>query len=82
MIVDAILRELYAGAPVVNQAETEPYELPENLERLFAGKVAARSGAEAAVADCCPPPEQRSCCDPEDKADCCGAASGEGCGCR
>jgi hypothetical protein len=78
MIVDAILRAVYAGAVVSCQPEAEPYEFPENLERCFAGKAMAQT-AEAA---CCPPAEQRSCCEPEDKADCCGDSSGEGCGCR
>jgi hypothetical protein len=82
MILDAVMREVYAGEVVEYQAQVEPYELPENLARFFAGRVAAQTIAEAAEADCCPPAEQRSCCDPEDKADCCGAASGEGCGCR
>jgi hypothetical protein len=71
MILDAILREVYAGAVVEPQAQVEPYTLPENLARFFAGRVA-----------CCPPAEQRSCCDLEDKDECCGASSGEGCGCR
>jgi hypothetical protein len=85
MILDAILREVYAGAVVERQAQMEPYELPENLARFFAGKVAAAEApAEATTtpAACCPPAERRSCCEPEDKAECCGAATGEGCGCR
>ncbi|MGH2946116.1 MAG: DUF2703 domain-containing protein [Solirubrobacteraceae bacterium] len=90
MILDAILREVYAGAVVERQAQVEPYELPENLARFFAGKIAAAAAetpAEAAATPpvrsaCCPPAERRSCCDPEDKAECCGASSGEGCGCR
>ncbi|MGH3031932.1 MAG: DUF2703 domain-containing protein [Gaiellaceae bacterium] len=90
MILDAILRDVYAGQVVKHAAEAEPYQLPENLERFFAGKVAAElTDAPAEVtaeapleAGCCPPAEQRSCCDPEDKAECCGASSGEGCGCR
>lgn len=82
MILDGIMREVYGGAAVEDLAQAEPYQLPENLERFFAGKVAAQATAEVAEADCCPPSEQRSCCDPEDKAECCGASSGEGCGCR
>jgi len=90
MILDAMLREIYAGAVVEHEARAEPYELPENLERFFAGKVATEvTDAAGEVSDeaplqvgCCPPAEQRSCCDPEDKAECCDASSGEGCGCR
>jgi Domain of unknown function (DUF2703) len=90
MILDAILREVYPGTVVEHQAPVEPYELPANLERFFADKVAAavtEAPAETAAqaptqADCCPPAERSSCCDPEDKAECCGTSTGRGCGCR
>jgi hypothetical protein len=82
MIVDAILREVYGGAVVEREPEPEPYDLPENLERFFAGKVLAQTAEAPEEPDCCPPAKQRSCCDPEDKAECCGASTGEGCGCR
>jgi hypothetical protein len=58
--------------------DPEPYELPENLERFFAGKAAAGPAAAA----CCSPAEQSSCCEAEDKAECCGTATGTACGCR
>jgi hypothetical protein len=58
------------------------YELPENLERFFAGKAGAVVAAVPGQAECCTSAEQSSCCDPRDKAECCGAASGEACGCR
>jgi hypothetical protein len=90
MIVDAILREVYGGTVVEAPSEAKPYELPENLERFFAGKAAAKvaeapvqvSAAVPVRADCCPPAERHSCCRPEDEADCCGASSREGCRCR
>jgi hypothetical protein len=90
MILDAILRGVYAGPVVTYEAEAERYELPENLERFFAGRVAAEFAAAPGdvtaeappQVGCCPPAEQRTCCDPEDKADCCGSSSGESCGCR
>jgi hypothetical protein len=90
MILDAILREVYGGAAVNREFDAEPYYLPENLERFFAGggpAEPARAHAHAVAAapaqtDCCSPTEQRSCCEAEDKAECCGASSGEGCGCR
>lgn len=82
MILDAILREVYAGTVVTHEALAEPYELSQNLERFFAGKAAAEVADAPARSGCCPPEEQRSCCNPEDRAECCGSARGEGCGCR
>jgi Domain of unknown function (DUF2703) len=90
LIVDAILREVYGEAVVKRGPDAASYELPENLERFFAGRVAAephQAPAQAAAAapvhaDCCSPAGQRSCCDAEDKAECCGAATGGSCGCR
>ena len=78
MILDAILRAVYGGASVERERDAEPFELPENLERFYAGKLLG----EAAQANCCSPEEQGSCCDAEDKAECCGAATGHSCGCR
>jgi hypothetical protein len=63
------------------EPEAELYELPENLERFFGGRVATQT-AEPQPVGCCPPAEQHGCCEPEAKAVCCGAASGEGCGWR
>jgi uncharacterized protein DUF2703 len=87
MITDAILREVYRDPAVEREPDLEANDLPENLERFFAGKKAAEAGPptaaqEPAQAGCCPPSEQRSCCDPKDKAECCGTSSGNGCGCR
>jgi hypothetical protein len=78
MILDAILREVYGGSAVERARHPEPYELPENLERFFAGKAAAVPAATA----CCSPAEQSSCCEAEDKVECCGTATETGCGCR
>ncbi len=75
MIIDAILREVYAGATVARSGTERPYELPENLGRFFADRSAAQSA-------CCSKDEQDTCCEPEDKAECCGAASGGSCGCK
>jgi hypothetical protein len=82
MILDAILRAAYGGEMVERQRDAEPYELPENLERLYAGKLLGEAAQAAVQTDCCPLEEQGSCCDAEDKAECCGAATGESCGCR
>jgi Domain of unknown function (DUF2703) len=78
LILDAILREVYGGSAVERARHPEPDELPENLERFFAGKAAAVPAATG----CCSPAEQSACCEPEDKAECCGTATGTGCGCR
>ena len=75
MIVDAILRQVYAGAAVEAELEAEPYELPENLDRFFAGKGRTQAAAGSAEAACCPPAQQLSCCDDQDKAECCGAST-------
>jgi hypothetical protein len=85
MILDAILRAVYADAIVEREPDAEPYELPENLQRFFAGKAlaeAAQAAQAPAQAECCSPEEQGSCCDAVDKAECCGAATGGSCGCR
>jgi hypothetical protein len=81
MIVDAIMREAYAGNVVEHEPEAGGYELPDNLERFFASTAAAQTTADAA-AECCPPGERRTCCDPEHKVECCGASTGQACGCR
>jgi hypothetical protein len=86
MIVDAILRSVYGAAPPPRPAQ--PYTLPENLRRFFAGRSAStrqvRSlpvpGADAEA--CCGAAELQFCCGPADKAECCGAATDRGCGCR
>lgn len=78
MIVDAILQEVYAEPTVEHPTNTQPYSLPENLNRFFAGNAAAaRPGAA-----CCSAEEQRSCCAAADKAQCCGSSTAGGCGCR
>lgn len=81
LVVDAILREVYAGVAVERETEVTSYELPENLARFFAASASAEPASVAEAAGCCSPAVQESCCEPEDKAECCGAAGGE-CGCR
>jgi hypothetical protein len=88
MIVDAILRHVYGAAP--EPAPVQPYELPANLRRFFAGKMStepARSipdtpPMQAVHPDCCPADEQDTCCDASAKADCCADGAQRGCGCR
>jgi len=76
MIVDAILRHVYGGAPSRAPVEAASYELPENLARFFSGKGASTESA------CCPLSERESCCEAEAKEECCGASTGERCACR
>ena len=97
MIVEAILRQVYGGAGEAGggaaagmgavagdggEPDAEPYQLPENLERFYAGKTAAAGQQQA----CCSPAKQETCCEPGDKAECCGTALGENpggsCGCQ
>lgn len=62
MLVDAILREVYAGMGVNAEPEAEPYELPENLERFFAGKIGTRTAAAPeGVAECCGAASKEGC---------------------
>jgi hypothetical protein len=77
MIVDAILRQVY-GAGERAVAPVAVVEVPENLERFFAGK--AQLVAESA--SCCSPAEQAACCEPSAKASCCGDGSSGNCGCQ
>ena len=82
LIVDAILRQVY-GQPTA-QVEDRPYELPDNLQRFFAGNSVAAEETEESVpvaeSACCSPAEQNTCCAAEDKAACCTEAVD--CGCR
>jgi hypothetical protein len=73
MIVDAILRQVYAAATVATEPDAESFALPENLARFF---------ADRAAAGCCSADEQGSCCEVEAKAECCGAPGAGSCGCR
>ena len=79
MIVDAILRAVYAGKQLPAGASDAVADVPENLERFFAGKARQQTaGSES----CCAPAEQASCCEPAEKASCCGGAPAGSCGCR
>lgn len=77
MIVDAILREVYAGAPRAADAIPAGAEASENLMRFFDGKT-----RQAAAAGCCSAAERASCCEPSQKASCCGDTVSGGCGCK
>lgn len=64
LIVDAILAEVYGGA--ARRPPTTPddaYELPDNLERFFAGGAGCGSPAAEAEA-CCEPAATAACCGP------------------
>jgi hypothetical protein len=82
LVVDAILREVYAGGVVEREIETTTYALPENLARFFASGAAVEAASPVEDEACCSPEEQGTCCELEDKAECCGTSAGAGCGCR
>lgn len=71
LVVEALLRELAGAAGT--------HEIPENLRRYFAGKVATASPDSE---PCCAPAELASCCDADGKAGCCEAPAPADCGCR
>jgi hypothetical protein len=79
MIIDAILREVYADQSGTAPA-TVPFEdVPVNLKRFFSGK---RQQTAAEESLCCPPAEEVSCCEPSEKASCCATADSATCGCK
>jgi hypothetical protein len=82
LIIDAILREVYAGPPPAAPVAALGAEVPDNLRQFFAAKANQRRNQVGPVANCCSPAEQASCCDAAEKASCCGDAAAGGCGCR
>ncbi|MGQ0572558.1 MAG: DUF2703 domain-containing protein [Armatimonadota bacterium] len=79
MIVDAILREVYAGQPQ-SAPEQGPFEdVPGDLTRFFAGKAQQKATEESS---CCSVGEQASCCEPTEKASCCSSPDSGSCGCK
>jgi hypothetical protein len=79
MIIDAILREVYAAQPASAPAAVPFEDVPENLKRFFSGK---RQQTVAEEALCCPAAEEAFCCEPSEKASCCGTADSASCGCK
>ena len=81
LIVDAVLRQVYGQT--TDSVEDRSYQLPDNLQRFFAGQ-SAPTGTVGSVpvtrSECCSPAEHETCCEPEDKAGCC--TETVGCGCR
>ena len=75
MIVDAILREAYAGK---EQPAAPSADVPENVLRFFAGKEQRAAESNS----CCSSAVQATCCDASEKASCCGVAPADGCGCQ
>jgi hypothetical protein len=70
MIVDAILREVYAAQPPSAPAAVRFTDVPENLKRFFSSKTQQKSL-------CCPPAEKVRCCEASEQA----SDSGS-CGCK
>jgi hypothetical protein len=79
MIIDAILREVYAGQSQSISMAVPLEDVPENLKRFFSGKTQQRAAAESS---CCPVVEEVSCCEPSEKASCCDTADSATCGCK
>jgi hypothetical protein len=79
MIIDAILREVYAEQPVSAPAAVPFEDVPENLKRFFSGK---RQQTVAEEPLCCLATEEAFCCEPSEKASCCGTADSATCGCK
>jgi hypothetical protein len=79
MIIDAILREVYASQLVSVPAGVPFGDVPENLKRFFSGKTQQQAAAESS---CCPLVEEVSCCEPSEKVACCGTADSASCDCR
>ena len=77
MIVDAMLREVYAGRHRPPDAASA-VAVPENVLRFLAGK----EQQAAASKSCCSSAKQDTCCDASEKASCCGAATAGSCGCQ
>ena len=78
MIVEAILQEVFR-APLPEEERAAYEEVPENLQRFFAG---AASPVEEEAARCCSPAKQETCCEPSAKASCCGNGAQGACGCQ
>src|SRR5918999_2530994 len=78
MIIDAILREVYASQPASAPAAVPLKDVPANLKRFFSGKTQQQAAAKSS---CCPVVEQVSCCEPSEKASCCDTADSATCGC-
>jgi hypothetical protein len=84
LVVEALLRALVGGggSPSAPARASEPFAVPENLRRFFAGKRAKSAAPETAGASaCCPPSELATCCAPEEKPGCCAPATNS-CGCN
>jgi hypothetical protein len=79
MIIDAILRGVYAGQPVSAPTAGPSEDVPENLKRFFSGSTQQKAAEEFL---CCPPAEEVSCCEPSEKASCCGTPHSATCGCK
>jgi hypothetical protein len=79
MIIDAILREVYAGQPQSAPAAVPFEDVPDNLKRFFSGKK-QQTAAEESL--CCPPAEEVLCCEASEKASRCGTADSTSCGCK
>jgi len=76
MIVEAFRQEAFRAPQPVAAVSSD--EVPENLQRFFAG---ASERAIQEPSSCCASAKQQTCCAPSEKASCCGAKQ-QGCGCQ
>jgi hypothetical protein len=80
MLVEAILQEALRTPQPERAAESAIREVPENLQRFFAGASAHTPPNSSA---CCSQAQQLTCCEPAEKAECCSGSSAEqSCGCQ
>jgi hypothetical protein len=79
MIIDAILREVYASQPAFTPPAVPSEDVPESLKRFFSGKRQQQATAESS---CCSLVEEVSCCEPSEKMACCGTPGSGTCGCK
>jgi hypothetical protein len=79
MIIDAILREVYADQSAAAPPVVPVEDVPENLKHFFSGKQQQKTAEESL---CCPPTEEAFCCEPSEKASCCGTSGSATCGCK
>jgi hypothetical protein len=79
MIIDAILREVYASQSASTPPAVPVEDVPENLKRFFSGKRQQKTAEESL---CCPPAEEAYCCEPSEKVSCCNTPGSATCGCK
>lgn len=78
LVVESILREIFAGSRETVAEQPAYGGVPENLRSFFRGKSESSQPAET----CCSPAEKEGCCEPEEKSTCCDDSKPAKCGCQ